>query len=341
MCNNSDDSASREMINMQKEEAAAARKKEEERQARIKKGLTRINQMFEGTPVMGKRTKAFTYKAPAAGTTITAGGQVAGLPAGYTYVVDPANPGKAAVAPTPAVRPDPNTAAGGRVGVGQGHVNYKKTAMQQMMADQQAAAAAGSAAVPAQYLIKGPDGKTYKVGSKFNYDETYDTGKKKGGIGDDFYNKFKQGMLDYYMPQVAEKYGDAKDQLTYRLADAGLLRSSMAGEQVADLTKQNELQQAAVRNKADAAAADLKTRVASEKQKAVSQLYATEDPNVAANQATAAIKNITADKGDQTPLGDIFTLATIGGAGYLKGAQNAALRNKFSPGTASGGRVIG
>src|SRR5262249_50281532 len=115
------------------------------------------------------------------------------------------------------------TSTGGSGGGGTRSVKGKLTQRQLQAQQQQAQAAAD--AQNTQWLVQGPDGKTYKVGSKIGYSESYDTGKKKGGIGNDFYNKFKQGMLDYYMPEVAKKYGDAKDELTYRLARAGTLRS--------------------------------------------------------------------------------------------------------------------
>jgi hypothetical protein len=143
------------------------------------------------------------------------------------------------------------------------------------------------------------------------------------GIGDDFYNKFKQGMLDYYQPQVSEKYADARDQTTYNLARAGQLRSDTAATETAKLANQKLLRDAEVLSKTDTATGDLKSRAAAEEQKAAAQLYATENPEVAANQATAAIRDITSETPDLTPLGAIFDIASIGGSGYMKGAQNA------------------
>jgi hypothetical protein len=159
--------------------------------------------------------------------------------------------------------------------------------------------------------------------------EKYDTGKRKGGFGDDFFNKFRDAITGYYMPDVAEQYGDAKDELTYRLARAGTLRSSGAIGEQADLASQNVKNEAEVRSKADTAVGGLKDRVASERSKAESQLYATEDPNVAANQALAAVENISATKPDLTPLGAIFDIATIGGAGAASGYQNAEYLKKY------------
>ena len=180
-------------------------------------------------------------------------------------------------------------------------------------------------------MIRGPDGKLYKKGESIPYYEQYDTGETTGGIGQSFYDKFKQGMLDYYTPQVAEQYGKAKDETTFRHARAGTLRSTSAAESAADLSKQNEIRKGEVLSKADAAAADLKSRVAAEKAKAESQLYATEDPDVATNQALAAITNISAEQPELTPLGQIFDIASIGGANYMKGAGSASLK-KYVPG---------
>jgi len=187
--------------------------------------------------------------------------------------------------------------------------------------------------------IVGPDGRVYDVGSSIPTTQQVVTGHS-GGIDPAFYDKYKQGIIDYYMPQVAEKYSDAQKELTYRLARAGTLRSSMAGEETADLAKQNALNQGKVYSQADTAAANLRGRVASERQKAEQQLYATENPDVAANQATAAVQNISAEKPDMSPLGEIFNIATIGGANYLKGLQNQSLGKKYVPGWGNATSVV-
>jgi hypothetical protein len=157
--------------------------------------------------------------------------------------------------------------------------------------------------------------------------EQYVTGTS-GGFGDEFYNKYKGAITDYYQPQVAEKYGDAKDELTYRLARAGTLRSSVASDEAADLSGQYDRNTAKIIADADTATGELKNRVAKEEQNAMNTLYATENPEVAANQATAALTNISAEKPDLSPLGEIFDIAAIGGANFLKGANNAYYTNQ-------------
>jgi hypothetical protein len=167
--------------------------------------------------------------------------------------------------------------------------------------------------------------------------EQYDTGERSGGFNDEFYNKFRQGITDYYMPQVAQKYGEAKDETTYGLARAGTLRSTAAIDEAAKLAEQNRPNRAEVLAQADTGAADIRTRVAAERAKAEQQLYATENPDVATNQALAAVNNIQLDKPDLSPLGEIFKIATIGGANALSGYRNQQFQNRLPAEYRSGG----
>jgi hypothetical protein len=105
---------------------------------------------------------------------------------------------------------------------------------------------AGSAA-----YIRGPDGKIYRQGDTISYNEQYDTGQNSGGFGEDFFNRFRQGMLDTYMPQVEKQYGEAKDDLTYGLARAGTGRSSAAVDATADLAEENRINRANIGTEAD------------------------------------------------------------------------------------------
>lgn len=161
--------------------------------------------------------------------------------------------------------------------------------------------------------------------------EEYDTGQRTGGFGEDFYDRFRQGMTDYYMPQVGQKYGEAKDETTYGLARAGTLRSSAAINEAAKLAEQNRLNRAEVLAQADSGAADIRSRVAAERAKAENQLYATENPEVATNQALAAVRNITLDQPDLSPLGEIFKIAAIGGANAMTGYRNQQFQNRLPP----------
>jgi len=350
------DKSSKQMVQMQKDEAAAARQKEADRQDRINSGLARISAAFEGSPVMGSRAKSYTFSGVPTGT--TSGAAVSGMP-GFTYK-RVGTPATAATQGTPTYNTggghdfgpsggtsysgtgragDQGTVASGNSGA---HSSLTGTGRGSVSSNGTVSYSGGTPATAGnqRWVMVGPDGKEYEVGQSGSWNESYDTGGRSGGINDAFYNKYKQGIVDYYMPQVGEKFKDAKDELTFRLARAGLLRSSMANTETTDLSKQNTLAEAKVRNDADTATADLRSRVAAEKQKAVNQLYATEDPDVAANQATAAISNITSEQPTNTPLGDIFSIAAIGGANALKGYSSEKFKQKI-PGYQKSTSVVG
>lgn len=283
--------------------------------------------------------------------------QVAGLPAGYTYtrVADPAwkgpattTVGGASINPVAvasgAAKGQPGTFYyGGQSGHGGGYAIQPASTVSyggQSGHPGAATAAPATPTAPSVWAIRGPDGKLYYQGQDINTVVSQDTGKTTGGFGSDFYNKFKQGMLDYYLPQVATKYGEAKDETAYRLARAGLLKSGAATKEVGKLAAQNTQRVGEVKSKADTATGQLKTRVAQEKQNAVNQLYSTENPDVATNTALASVRNITADKPDLSPLGDIFDIATIGAAGALQGYNRQKYLNQIPGYNAKGATKV-
>ena len=349
MCFGGGDDSSEELIKMQKQEAAEARAKEVARQARIQQGLSAIRDAFQGKAIMRDVNKAYDwsqFQAPTgavASNQRAAGSAVSGLPAGYTYVQVPGE--TSAVAPKAAAtggggytreaRPTTGGNAGQQRTVIGGDHGAQGGGLAQRTNPNQAAVTAAAATPGATWGIRGPDGRIYRRGEGLGFKVTEDTGKRAaGGFDDKFYNNFKQGILDAYMPQVQEQFGKAANETLFRHARAGTLESSGQIGTAADLTKQNLLQEGNVQLKADTATADLKNRVAKEQAALENQLYATENPDVAANATLAAVENINAVKPDTTPLGEIFQIAAIGGANLLKGAANA--RNRLG-GYGSGG----
>jgi len=351
-------SGGNQAVEEQQKQAAEARQKEAERKARVQQGMDAIRGQFEGSPVMGTKSTAFDWNSfkPSAGNAMAtqdaSGNWVrgaslsTGVPAGFTAVQvadpnwKPATAARSGISgiQRPGAPVNPNAGkisgfgAGGTLnGMPGGGTNQGSGGgiggTPQVSA---AAARAGGGSAPMVWALRGPDGQLHYQGQGFNVDSQYDTGQRSGGFGDDFYNKYKQGILDYYTPQVADQYGDAKDELTYRLARAGTLRSSVAADETADLSKQNDLNMANVLNKADQGAADLRSNVASERAKVESQLLASEDPNAAASQALAAVKNISLDQPEMSPLGMIFNVGTIGAANALKGYTAKTAYNQFA-----------
>ena len=160
------------------------------------------------------------------------------------------------------------------------------------------------------------------------------------GFGDDFYGKYKDNYLSFYNPEVDKQFGKAKDELTYGHARSGTLNSSAAGTNLADLTYQNDINKAQIASKADAAAAGLRQNVGSQKQAVLSQLYSTENPDIAANTALNSVRTIQNAQPDLNPLGDIFKLAAVGGGAAYNAYNDPYARLGSPPGFQGTGRNV-
>ncbi len=134
-----------------------------------------------------------------------------------------------------------------------------------------------------------------------------------GNFDDAFYDKYKQANLDYTLPQLDTQFTQAKNKLTYDLARAGTLRSSGAVDATGRLNTQNLTDEAGLRGAADQQAAGLRTTISNEKQQAINQLYATEDPTVAANTATGMVQQGSIATPNLNPLGAMFDPIAVGG----------------------------
>ena len=131
-------------------------------------------------------------------------------------------------------------------------------------------------------------------------------------FGDDFYENYRKAGLDYTMPQLQSQYADAKRTSEADLARAGLLRSGAAGFVQNKLTEQQGVNEAGLRAKADTDTAELRKSIAAQQQQAYNQLYATEDPTVAANTAATSASNAQLQQPNPGSLGDMFKPIAIG-----------------------------
>ena len=102
-----------------------------------------------------------------------------------------------------------------------------------------------------------------------------------------FYDQRKQAYIDNYTPQLAQQFADARNQLSFALARAGLLRSSVAADKVARLNAENTVQTDTIANKAESSASDLRNQVEDERSNLITQLNASADPAGTANLALA------------------------------------------------------
>lgn len=160
--------------------------------------------------------------------------------------------------------------------------------------------------------------------------------------GPNFFETYRGAHDAYYMPQLEDQYSDARDELTFNLARAGTLRSSMAGDAVGDLVEQNALNRALLRSKGDAATATLRQRVQQEKSSAINQLYATESPEVGVNSALAAVRTLQQETPDFNPLGQLFQVAAQGAMDFGQGRADQQYANVVTTGSPfrSAGRTI-
>lgn len=157
------------------------------------------------------------------------------------------------------------------------------------------------------------------------------------GFNDDFYSNYATAQNEYNMPQVETQYNDAQKELTYRLARAGTLNSSVAATNTADLAKQNATNRASILAQGDQAAGALRNRVSAEKSNLMQQLYATENPDMTANAALTGAKNIGADQPSMSPLAGLFNVATIGAGQFMNGFKDgSAYRQAFGGGNTAG-----
>jgi hypothetical protein len=147
-------------------------------------------------------------------------------------------------------------------------------------------------------------------------------------FNDDYYNNYAAAMKTNDMSQLNDQYALAQKKATYDLARAGLLRSSAAADVTSRLAKQNDLADAQINAQVDAAKGSMRNNIISQKNQAIQQLYATEDPTVAANTATSSANASQLQTAGLTPLGQLFTPIAIGGIGALQGYQNTTQFNQ-------------
>ena len=161
-------------------------------------------------------------------------------------------------------------------------------------------------------------------------------GAMDSAFGDTFYNKYRQSILDYYSPQEAQQYSDARSSLAASLARAGQLDSSTATMDIAKLSKQDQINQANIASNADTQTGSLRTTIAQNEQSALNQLYSTEDPSVAANTAENMVANANLTKPLLNPAGALFAPLTVGVGNALSGFLNpTAYINPNASGAAS------
>jgi hypothetical protein len=292
-----------QVVAMQQQQAAQATQANQERNARLAYGTSNIQNIFEGTPTgatpldlssitqANVRTEDPTAKAQ----------QEAALQYGYSTG---AAPGAIANVQSQMVDPKQSLPQGYSWG--------------QLPDD-------GSGT--SQYGLYDPSGNMVNSGSLSDLASSKiytggTPGTSTSPFGPDFYNKYNQSILDYYLPQEGQQYDTARSSLSYSLARAGQLNSSVAGMDIGNLANQDEINRAQIASGADTQTAGLRSTIQNDEQTALNQLYSTEDPSVAANTAQNMVANANLTKPLLNPAGALFTPITVGVGNALSGFTN-------------------
>lgn len=150
-------------------------------------------------------------------------------------------------------------------------------------------------------------------------------GSTFGQFGDQFYNDRAKAYTDYAMPQAAQQFKDANDQVTFGLARSGNINSSAGAKQYGRLQQNYNTQKQAIVGQGLNLANDARREVASQQQAVTNQLYGTSDPQAAGQSAINAAGALRAQP-QFSPLGNLFQNVT----GLF--AQDANARAYGAPG---------
>ena len=312
-----------QIVAMQQQQAAQATQANQERNARLSYGTQNIKNIFEGTP---------TGSTPLDFSSITQGNaksedpttlaqQNAALQWGYAHG-SPAS----AIAGVQAQMVSPKQSLPGGYSWGQlpddgsgtpqyglydASGNLVNSGSTSDLAASQIYASGGTGASPAA-----------SVADVTNPNFTGASTGTQGGFGPDFYSKYNQSILDYYLPQEGQQYNTARSSLSYSLARAGQLNSSTAGMDIGNLANQDAINRAQIASGADTQTAGLRSTIQNDEQTALNQLYSTEDPSVAANTAQNMVANANLTKPLLNPAGALFAPITVGVGNALSGFTN-------------------
>lgn len=162
------------------------------------------------------------------------------------------------------------------------------------------------------------------------------------GFDNGFYDGYRDKQVALYQPELNDKFNRANSDLTFALARAGTLNSTIAGDKQADLLTAYDTNRAGILSRAQGAANTMRGNVANEKSNLVSMLTSTADADRASNEALARSATLLQDSPGYSPLGDIFAGIASGIGNYYAGQQNQQAYNTYfgAPAAGTNGRIV-
>jgi len=162
-----------------------------------------------------------------------------------------------------------------------------------------------------------PGGRDYQAGD--------DDDDRDGGIANMFSGR-EQAMKDYYLPQLENAANNAREELTYSLARAGLLNSTAAGQRQSDLGQQYALERGSIMSRIAQDISRARSGLNSTRAQIEASLAATGNAEAASNQALNAMATFAQDAPTLNPLGNIFAGIGQGLGAWNNGRQVEEIR---------------
>jgi len=123
--------------------------------------------------------------------------------------------------------------------------------------------------------------------------------------GDNLYDQAQQDYLEYYQPQLDDQFKDYQEQSVFDLANRGLLASSAAGDQSADLQDQYQRMLDNIRSKANEFSNTLRGNVVDAKSNLRALAQSGASPSAVQQQAIERARTL-GELPAFDPLGDVF-----------------------------------
>lgn len=329
------------------------RQQEQERQARIRSGMSRIDEIFNGKDVVTGYTGQLNPNKAGIGngTYYGPGGEVFNIQNGNSGNVRWAGTAAPGVGPQAArlqIRSDRNwldapdvlyTGKGGTGtainpsvgGIGNGRYYDATGRMYELANGNQGnlrwTGTAGPGVGPEAARVQYNNGGTWQ-----NLPDQLYTGatmEHQGGFDDSFYNKRATAYNEFALPQLQDQYEDQRKALTYALARGGNLGSSLSAAKKAALDKDYALQQQNVYDTGQDYANKARADVAAQKQNMVSLLQASADPDAVANLAQSQAQSLSSMP-SFSPLSPVISNVAGSLGTYLANQQTAdAVRKAY------------
>jgi hypothetical protein len=137
-----------------------------------------------------------------------------------------------------------------------------------------------------------------------------------------YYEAFRRAYTNFYNPQVADQFEQAKGKLTASLAGRGMLESTTGANRLTDLFARRAGAEADIGNQSVDAANKLRGQIEGAKTNLYQLNAGAADPALAANQAQGAAASF-ATQPQFSPLGQVFASALPAVAAFQKADANS------------------